>query len=282
MTSEVGYVDNTSMLAHYAMLEKIRDLALANSWTVLRYDTTPANRELILKGPGFSGTEEIFVGFRTYHNVASDYYNLVAAGFTGYVASSSFDTQPNAMLSAVPAHNQRIDYWLTVNPQRIALGMKVGTPVYELAYVGKAFPFGKPSQYPYPLVCAGMLSGVPATRFSDVTHSMPYKGSRANMRLLFNSGTWLQPATYPWNQSYLTNTTVTSANQIRPTGTNYPTIPIVMMDASNLYGVLDGVEMITGFDNVVENTFTRGGKAWVVLQDVGRTGFNDYIAMRLD
>lgn len=282
MTSEVGFVDNTSMLAHYAMLEKIRDLALLNSWTVLRYDTAPENRELILRGSGFSGTEEIFVGFRTYHSVASDYYNLVAAGFTGYVSGNSFDTQPNAMLSGVPAHNARIDYWLTINPQRIALGMKVGTPVYEHAYVGKMLPFGRPSQYPYPLVCAGMLNGAAATRFSDTSHSMPYKGSLANMRLLFNSGAWLQPQTWPWNQTHLTNTSPTGNYQIRPTESNYPTLPITLMDATNLYGVLDGVEMITGFNNAVENTFTRDGKTWVVLQDVGRTGFNDYIAMRLD
>ena len=282
MTSEVSYVDNSSMLAHYAMLGKIRDLAVANSWTVLRYDTASFNRELILKGPGFSGTEEIFVGFKTYHSVASDYYNLLAGAFTGYVAGNSFETQPNAMISGVPAHNNRIDYWLTINPQRIALCMKVGTPVYEHAYVGKTLPYARPTQYPYPNFCGGMLNGAAATRFSDNVHSMPYKGSLANSRLLFNSGAWLQPQTWPWNQSYLTNTSVGGDYQIRPAATNYPTLPITLMDASNVYGVLDGIEMITGFNNAVENTFTRGGKTWIVMQDVGRTGFNDYIAMRLD
>lgn len=282
MPHDIGYVDNSSMLAHYAMLEKIKTFAAANGWTVLRYDDVSTNRELILKGVGYSGTEEIFVGFRTYHSVSSDYYNLCAGVFTGYVAGNSFDTQPNAMLSGIPAHNQRVDYWLTVNPQRIALGMKVGTPVYEHAYVGKCFPYARPAQYPYPVVCAGMLSGAAGTRFSNTTHSMPYKGSTDNMRLLFNSGVWLQPATYPWNTNYLANPTGGTANQIRPTGTSYKPMPIVMMDANNLYGELDGIFMITGFDNIVENTFTLDGFDYVVLQDVSRNGFNDYIAMRLD
>ncbi len=95
-------------------------------WEVLRYDTAAANRELILKGTGLSRTEEIFVGFRTYQDANADYYNLLAGVFTGYVAGNSFDTQPGARLSGVPAHNQRIDYWMTLNGQRIALGDEGG------------------------------------------------------------------------------------------------------------------------------------------------------------
>jgi hypothetical protein len=49
-----------------------------------------------------------------------------------------------------------------------------------------------------------------------------------------------------------------------------------------VYGELDGIFMISGFNNAVENTFTLGGKSYVVMQDVSRTGFYDYYAMRLD
>ncbi|MCP3688663.1 MAG: hypothetical protein GY784_09645 [Gammaproteobacteria bacterium] len=279
MTSEVSFVDDSVELAHFAMIKKIRDLAVANGWTLLRFDDSGTDHEVILMGPGYTGTEEIYVGFRTYQSIGADYYNLLAGAFTGYVSGNSFDTQPNARLSGVPAHNQRIDYWLTVNPQRIALGMKVGTPVYEHAYVGKAFANGRPTQYPYPLVCAGMLTGAAATRFSDTAHQMPYKGSNARLGLLFNSG-WIQPEAWPWNALYITS--ASGPNQIRPAVTNYPTLKVQLLNASGMYGWLDGIEMIPGFNNVVENTFTRDGDTWVVLQDVSRTGFNDYIAMRLD
>jgi hypothetical protein len=276
---DIGFVDNTSMLAHYAMLEKIRDVAVLHGWTVLRYDTVPANRELILLGAGFTGTEEIFVGFRTYQDAAADYYNLCAAGFTGYVAGNTFDTQPGARLSGVPAHNQRIDYWLTVNPQRIALAMKVGTPVYESAYVGKMLPYARPSQYPYPVVCAGMLNGSAATRFSDTSHSIGYKGNTAAMGVRFVSGSWLQVHAWPWNNAMLAGAT----SQIRDTAGNYPLMPIVLNDnAANVYGELDGIYQVTGFNNTVESTFTVSGETYVAIQNVARTGFNDYYAMRLD
>lgn len=278
MPNTIGFVDNTGgTLAHYKMLQVIRDFASANGWQVLRYDTVSVNRELILKGTGLSGTEEIFVGFRTYQDASADYYNLLAGTFTGYVAGNSFDTQPGARLSGVPAHNNRIDYWLTLNGQRIAFAMKVGTPVYETCYVGKALPYARPSQYPYPVVCGGMLTGAAATRFSDTNHSIPYKGNRANMALRSNDN-WVQPYCYPWG-----NNALTGANQLRDTTNMYQLLPVEMHDNSgNLWGALDGIFFITGFNNAVENTLVIGGITYMVIQDVARTGFTDYYAMRMD
>lgn len=276
MPHEIGFVDNSGgTLAHYKMLQKIRDVAVASGfWTVMRYDTSITNRELILKGQGYSGTEEIYVGVRTYQDASADYYNLCVATFTGYVPGNTFDTQPGVRLSGVPAHNQRIDYWLTVNPQRIACCMKVGTPVYEHFYIGKFFPYGRPSQYPYPIICGGMLNGAAATRFSDTSHSMPYKGNRANLGMRFNTGVYLQPECLPWNNDYLAGT-----NQLRDTNDNYPLLPVMLTDSNGIYGEFDGIRYISGFNNVTENTC---GAEWVVFQDVSRNGFTDYIAFKLD
>ncbi|STZ08602.1 Uncharacterised protein [Moraxella caprae] len=171
MPHDIGFVTaQDGKPAHYQMLQKIKDLALrSGDWQLLREDISTDNHEIILKGRGYSQKEEIFVGVRTYQNPQADYYNLAVATFTGYVPSNPFDNQPSAKISGVPAHNQRIDYWLTVNPQRIACCMKVGTPVYEHFYIGKFLPYARPSQYPYPVVCAGMLNGTPTTRFSDTS-----------------------------------------------------------------------------------------------------------------
>lgn len=280
MPHQIGFVDNSGgVLAHYKMLETIRDFASANGWTVLRYDTVSANRELILKGAGYTGEEEIFVGFRTYQDASADYYNLVAAAFTGYVPGNTFDSQPGAMLSGLPAHNNRIDYWLSLNPQRIAMVMKVGTPVYECCYVGKFLPYARPSQYPYPIIAAGMLNGIPATRFSDTTHSAPFKGARANMRMRFNSGGWLQPSCWPWGNDHVAG----GGAQMRDTAGNYSLQPVILyLSGVGIFGELDGVRHVSGFNNAVENTLTVDGSDWLVVQDVSRTGFNDYFALRLD
>jgi len=275
MPSAVGFVDNSNSLsAHYNFLEFVKTFCEANGWTVLRYDTTAANRELILKGIGFTGLEEIFIGIRTYQNSFSDFYNIAVATFTGYVSGNTFDTQPGARLSGVPAHNQRIDYWLTLNQQRLAFALKVGTPVYESAYIGKCLPYSRPSQYPYPVVCAGMLSGALATRFSDNAQSMPYKGNRANMVLRSNDN-WLQVYAMPYQNQYTAS--------FRDTGDHYHLTPIELYKPENgIYGALDGVYHITGFNNIVENTTIINGATYHIIQDVYRTGPGDYYALRMD
>lgn len=278
MPYEIGFVQNSGTLAHYMMLDKIQSFALANGYTILRYNTAIANRELIMKAPGFSGTEEIYIGFRCYQDVANDYYNLTVASFVGYVPGNTFDTQPGAKLSGIPAHNNRIDYWLTLNPQRIALTMKVGTPVYTCGLSGKFLKYAFNSQFPLPLVCAGMLNGETATRFSNTAYRMPWKGNLANLSMRFNTGVWLNPATYPWNNASITGTTINS----RDTGNNYPLIPVLMMDANGVYGELDGIFYISGFNNATENTMVKDGVTYVIFQDVALNGFNDYFAMRMD
>lgn len=275
MTAYVGFVDNATMLAHQKMLETIRDVCLAEGWTILRYDTALTNHELIVMAPGLSGTEQIFCGIYCYQSSDADYYNLAVATMKGYVDANSFLTQPGiSPVLGVPAHNQRIDYWLSVNGQRLNVAMKVGTPVYESFGIGKFFPFASPGQYPQPLFAAGMLTSTSATRYSETTHTMPWKGNRNNLRMHFNDGAWKTPLATPWGNS-------TMANSVRPAETSYALYPVMLYDSGNVYGVLDGIYHITGFDNVVENTLSIEGKDYVVIQDVGRTSFGDYIALEL-
>ena len=103
---------------------------------------------------------------------------------------------------------------------------------------------------------------------------MPWKGNRNNLRMHFNDGTWKAPLATPWGQT-------TMANACRPAETTYALYPVMLYDSGNIYGALDGIFHITGFDNVVENTLVIDGKNYVVIQDVGRTSFGDYIALEM-
>ncbi len=306
MAYEIGNANDTESLgfAHKQMLLKIQALAEANGWVTMRYSTAdPASHELILKGEGLDGTQEIYVGFRTYENSTADYYNIAVAGFTGYVPANTWATQPGMRESGVPAHNQNIDYVLICNPQRIAGSFKVGTPVYESFYAGKCFPFATPGQFPYPLVVAGMLNEAAATRYSDTSHSMPYKGNRANMALRWLDGSYKTPLCYPWTNVFL------GANGgwlLRDTADSYPLMPVQLAETTpNVFGELDGIFYVSNFNNTVESVIqvggtpvvdnpvwtmqervdaieTAGGVPYVCFQDVARTSFNDYYAMRLD
>ena len=289
MPNQIGFVDSagTYPLAHYNLIAAIKAFCELNGYTTLRYTTVAgeaSGHELIMRAPGLSGTEQIFWGIRSYHLVSGDYYNLLGGVFTGYVPGNTFDTQPGAALVGCPAHNNRIDYWLSMNGQRIALGMKVGTPVFEHLYLGKFLPYSRPSQYPYPVIAGGMLAGAAAVRFSEITHDFYLRGNHAR-GLLRTPGGWINMHCYPWGNAFLTSldTPSTVQMQARDTEGQYPLLPVEIHDNSaNLYGQLDGIFHVSGFNNAVENTLVIGGVTYVVMPSVARTGHADYYALRLD
>ncbi|RKS87138.1 hypothetical protein DES39_0353 [Orbus hercynius] len=281
----IGTVDDSNgQWAHYNLLQTIHDFATKNGWQAILYDTSKANRELILKGLGYSGKENIYLCFYTYQNANSDYYNLAVGTALGYVPSNNILTQPNVTYSGVPMHNRRIEYWLSLTPQRLAGAFKVGTPVYESFYVGKFLSYSLPNQYPLPLVCAGMLNGAENVRFSDTKHTIPYKSgydynNNKYLKIFFNDGNWITPQVWPWNN---TEGLTGSDKHLRPINNTYALLETRLMDGNGIYGELEGIYHITGFDNTVENTIIIDDIKYVVIQDVARTGPNDYYALKLE
>ena len=268
--------------AHNLLLAYIKTALEAESWVTQRYVCQGDNHELIIKGEGYGGLETIYIGFYTYQSVASDYYNMAVATMKGYTAGNNFINQPGIQYSGVPCHNQAIDYWMSINAARINGCLKVGTPVYEHFGAGNFIPFAPPSQYPQPLFNAGMLTGMAATRFSNTTQSMPWKAvlNSYNFAIHTNQGEWEDSFNVDTDKEIKTLRVLESL--IRPAESTYAVQPIYIYDTTpNIYGELDGIYLITGFDNVVENTIVINAENYVVLQDVYRTGFGDYIAMKL-
>lgn len=323
--------------AHYKVLLAIKTLAEANGWTTLRYVNTGLIQELILNSSGLSGTEDIYIGFRTYQSTTSDYYNILVGTFTGYVPANSFDAQPGAKLSGTPCHNNAVTYYLTANAQRIAGCFKVGTPVYTHFYAGKMYPYSRPGEYPSPLICAGSFDGAAAKRFSDTDYAFPYYGresgynSTGNNRQSYcymrdQAGVWRKLSHWPFynggpgaHHGVVGAHALATANYLSfgaqygalvPSGTNYQPQPIILYNAQGssgfgegVYGELDGVYQMSGFNNAVENvlqvggTFVdptglsvlahvdailaAGGRAFVMLQDGGQTDWRSFIALEM-
>lgn len=263
----------------------------ATTWETMRWwpgkDTmSNAERECLLKGKGFSGTEEIYIGFYDYYSAGNDYYNIAVGVAAGYSPGNTWVTQPAMIRNAVCAHNITIEYWVTWNAQRVAFVLKVGGAIYQSAYLGKFFPYCPPTQYPYPVANIAMLDDAAALRFSstDSSYSMGYRGNNSRCNVRSPGGVWEAPSTYPWIQEELSysNTESSSYQQLRDTNGYYPLTPIMLLGSSGIYGELDGVYHVSGFNNVVENTVTAGGKTHVCFGDKGLTGFVDFFAMRLD
>ncbi len=332
-------IKGSGLDAHLRMLDVLKTFAETAGWTTLRYDTAIPERELILRSTGTTAEEQITVGFKAYQNAAADYYNLLAATMTGFVAGNAFETQPGIKTSGVPCHNQAVTYVLTANPRRIVGAFKVGSPIYAHVYVGKALPYARPGEYPSPLIVAGHFDGREAKRYSDL-HWFPYKGVRGSSDSGYNDGhLYLRDQAGAWKKVQISpfgngaNNVATSnalagepvgnggaSNRcLVPAGTLYQPQPLELYEmrlgaydgalnvyptSGNLYGLLDGVSFVSGYNNASENVLQLGGsavidqtgmtakqaveairavsgRAFVVLQDGARTGWRDHIALEL-
>lgn len=286
----------------FTVTTKASSLPVGQRWQVIDY-RTPAvgSHELYLKGFGISEDKEIFIGFRTYENVAADYYNLTSAMFIGHEPGALWASQPGMMESGIPAHNQNINYWIQVDGHAINIALGVGSPVvYESGGAGLFLPYALPNQYRYPGYVCGMLNGAAAIRYSETTHTMGWKGNRVNLRIRNTAGAWVNAITWPWSNAYVGGAT----SQLRDTGGEYPMLGIQLYTAADLWGQLDGIRYVSNFNNTVESVVQHGGspvldnptwsnhqlvqavidsggEPWVCLQDVGRTSFNDYFSMRM-
>jgi hypothetical protein len=311
MTYYIGSVTNSSgsfSLAHHNMLEFIKEsLDAIPSYTILRYVTSGTDHELIVKTTGLSGTEEIFFGFRTYHSVSSDYYNLLCATFIGYLAGNTFDTQPGIISSGVPAHNLLIDYFMTANEQRISLTLKIGSPTtYMPCIAGKFYPASSPSQYPNPLVNAGVLNGAAATRYSDTGIVFPFNSdlSSSYLRIRDFNGSWVKPLASPFSTDSSCGL-LHGTKKIQHLNGVHPLFDLELFLGLGFLGWIDGVSFVSGFDNFAENVVQiggssvvssagkttkeivdeiindTGGRAFVVLPNIYRSGFKDFVAMEM-
>jgi len=306
--------------ANHGMLDVIVTLATANGWTTQRYVNTGTEREWIGKSLGLSGTEEIFIGFKTFQDIPGDWYNLKCATFIGYISGNSFETQPGIKITTCPSHNNSVTYFVTANAQRIVGCLKVGTPVYEHFYCGKFFPYAKPGEYPSPLICAAMFDGESTQRYSNTTQEFPYPGNYydadTNLWIREQGGNWVEVTCHPFMNRNVTANALAgpqTSNCMVPADAGadayYQVEPIVMMELSvnttpiNIYGELDGVFFISGFNNGVENVVQVGGtpvdqtgmtvlqavdaiiaasgRAFVMCQNVYRTTWRDFVGLEM-
>ena len=244
-----------------------QDMLPANErWSVLRWvPGLPA--ELVLQGPGLAGTDQINVGILS--EAGADYGNWKLRGFVGWNPAQTFDGQYNPsgtfyallMASAMP-------YWIVANGRRIVMVAKTGT-YYEMMHLGLFLPYATPGQYPYPLLVGGTYNG--STRWSNsyqYRNHLP-KSSGYSGAYYAPTGVWTGVSAM-WPNSWGSNT------RECPDG-SYPLLPFILAGL----GEMDGCYCIPGYANAVENIISIGGVDHLVVQDVYRTGYSDYWALKL-
>lgn len=296
--------ENGTASSYLDLLDKLRLFASTNAtltglgqeWAVERWT---GGNELIMRGPGLSGTDEIRVGLKGYFDSGADYYNLECRGFHGYISGDAFAAQPGASRGCyLPLWNSSIPYWFVGNGDRLIVVAKVST-VYQLAYLGKILPYGQPSQYPAPiLIAAG--TGVAATRWSATAdpHSnlTRPRGSSSTSCGVFNhvDNAWADltvesnsvARVYPWPWQWHSNYASTEAMtyiDVNPDGsyTIEPARLIQEQPSVNLLGELHGIGFVTGQSNAAENTITVGADTWLVVPNIHRSTRDAYCAVKL-
>ena len=291
----------------YLFITSHADLVAVNQhWQAMRWTTDDANKELILTAPGLSGSEAIYTGILSSENAASGYYLWRFNGFIGYNADNSFYDQPAAMRNWTPKislWNSAISYWFVANGRRAVIVAKIST-VYQAAYLGLMLPYATPGQYPYPLLIGGSITGQRGYHYSLISPNHRHfvdpgedsqNSATTACMLRGPSGAWLsfqnryysgQEYRYDgartlWPGSYSRLDTIREALD----GSDVLT-PIVLSQRNSdvdhdLFGELDGCYHISGFNNAVENVITVDGIDHLVVQNVHRTGVEDYWALRL-
>jgi len=187
------------------------DLTMADyGWTEER-DTaySGSDREIILNGEG-AGSDEIFVGIRTYNDGAV--FNWELAGMTGYSSGDIWDDQPGispgrydmadpddggAFVALATTAAQNLEYWIQIDSYAI-VGVARNSTSYQSFYLGWLNPFGTSSEFTYPLCVAGNTPD-PETAFnssdiwnSGITDPIHHDANDADGPCLYRNaaGTW--------------------------------------------------------------------------------------------
>ena len=292
----------TGTAAHYKDLLSIMvTFASANGWTVL----TQTTEEVYLRGKGAEGLDEIYCGVRTFENSTTGYYNWQLYGSVFWKSNLPITAQPLRSNYDWNTHayfwNQPIPYWMVATPRRIILVAKVGT-TYQHVHLGFIDPVGTAAQYPYPLFIGGCGANE-TVAYSTTDQSAYWAGYQACCgRLYLPGGTWGRVNQYNADGGtaysayvdddhierpdciicglYDSNRAITMT---APDG-SYLLEPLFIRDRKRhgVYGQLNGIFRVTGYQNASENIITVAGVNYMVFQDTYRSGYGDFCAMRMN
>lgn len=251
--------------------------------------------EIVLQGPGSSGSDEILVGIKTYSSVASDYYNLALYGLTAWNPGQGgiVDQVNRSAPAMIHLWDQTLDYWFIANGRRFIVIARVST-VYQCGYAGFILPYVLPTLWPYPLFVGG-CSGITNWRWSEATPEMAafFDPGEGCAQLLFPDVIWRNVANFQdsgGSQNPLEDVNTHpyrwDEEQLRDNLDGTYTLEPVSLTSQVPYpaqlGKLQGVFRVSGFGNAAENIVTESTVDHLVINSVFRTTWKDYAAFALE
>lgn len=273
--------------------------------------------ELYLQGQGSSGTDQIIVGMQTYRNVGNNVFGIKIQGYTAFDNTLTFATMPGVSppcFTAMEIVSFNCFFWVT--GRRIMVAARIGTTdiLFEFGYI---LPFATANQYPYPLMISGSVQDATynyqQNNFGQSSMPDPCPNG---CQIRWVDGTWLTVAHYNNNNaartSALTNanaymfqplrdnsatdgaensnvaselalfTQYSAASQIISSSEigAYPLYAVILTNANQLVGQVDGLFVIPGQGLSAGDTVTVGSDTYDVFHNTWRTEFPDFFCIK--
>lgn len=265
-------------------------VAAGQNWTELAHKTDGTYlEESYLRGPGLSGTDEIYVQVGRQESLPGDWFNWVLAGGINYEPLNSWGNQAGKSSNVVlTLWNSAIPYWFIANGRRFIVVAKVST-VYVAAYAGLILPYATSTEYPYPIyIGANSPSDVRWSNTSSSTGNF-WDCAEGSAFMRHVDGTWYPVRntsttgglTWPWTgftRDYIDF-------PITDMSGGHPLMPAIILNTQFgglVAGEFDGVFHTTGYGTASENIITADGTPYLVVQNVFRTGRQNYAAIKLE
>lgn len=270
-------------------------VADGQEWEVLHTTSVGAEDDVLLRGPGLAGLDEIHIRLAAVSTPASDRYGIDLYGFDSYNAGVSHALQPGiSPVCGVALWNSSIPYWFVANGRRFIVIAKVST-VYSSMYAGFFLPFATPTEFPYPIFVGASHEDGNTHRWSQATHVVGgfWDPSYGNAYLRHNDGTWIPFANYDdgtgGSRSNLNDNAIWPYHMDLRARENedgsYTLLPTVLhsnYSSGNVYGELDGVFFTAGYGVGSEDTIVLSGDTHLIVQSVYRTTRLSYAAIKLE
>lgn len=317
-------VETGTATDHADLWDKIQAFLTANAdlvsageaWEVVWTDTDSS--DVVLRGPGLSGTDNVYVGFHENVDAVNDEYSISFRGMTGVTPTGTSFSQHVNVSPEVQMFTDSgpMTYWFVANGRRFILVVKIST-VFESAYCGFFLPYAQPSSYPYPMFIGGSAgqtteNGVPTswrstssnhTHFLSPEYDYSFGGAirSPSAWMLDPLGQWLicsnksqlgqvfmapEHGGNSWNGYGVTTNMDTVRTRTRACfGGDFALSLVHMMSrspAEQTWGVFQGVYRMPGLGNAAEALVTIDGIDYLVVQNVFRTTIGDYWALRLE
>lgn len=286
-------------------------LTSPESWTQLTSNITPpaGERHVYLRGPGLSGTDEIYINIRRYTNtVVNNSNNWEIRGALGFNADLDFDQQPGvspaqyAILGSTTVPG--ISYRMVANGRRFIIKPTLDQNNLEMPiYCGLILPYATAAHHRYPLYIGanaldeGQSANPTSTErlrgFHDPFNDWDNVAGTASFLHFDNS--WVRVGNTRFVNSSRLNTTETDEgtrtwpwdinyNIRNYTDGSYSLIPGTFytdVGGGNVYGDFDGVFWVSGTGNSATAVITIDSTDYAVTNNPVDLGINDYAAIRL-